>query len=145
MARIGTRLLVLTVGGTDYTSDVSSVVISADDTDSDFVSYADAATGGGRTYTLKLTLVQDPATTALFDKVWSAAGTTVAYVIKPFGITANGGPATATPTQPWYSGSVVISEPNGDLIGGDADKSVTGVQTIDVEWVCTAKPTKATS
>ena len=35
-----------------------------------------------------------------------------------------------------------VREPNGTLIGGEADASTTKRMTVEVEWPLTAKPTK---
>jgi hypothetical protein len=138
MAALGTRTLVLTIGGTDYTAQVSRAVITSGEADSDFVTFADAALGGKREYRLEFTAVQDMATTTLWDKVWSSAGTSVAFLLKPYGN------AAASTTQPHYSGNATITEPDGDFIGGEADASVTARQTIECSWVLDAKPTKVT-
>jgi hypothetical protein len=50
-------------------------------------------------------------------------------------------PTVPTTTYPKFSGTVTITEPDGDLVGGDADQSTTARFTTDVEWVFTAKPT----
>jgi hypothetical protein len=139
MAALGTRALVLTIGGTDYTAQVSKAVISSGDRDSDFVTFADAAAGGARDYALEFTAVQDMATTTLWDKVWSLSGTSVAYLIKPYGN------ATASVSQPHYSGNATITEPDGDFIGGEADSSTSARMTFECSWVLDAKPTKVTS
>lgn len=139
MAALGTRTLVLTIGGTDYTAQVSRAVITSGEADSDFVTFADAAAGGSREYRLEFTAVQDLATTTLWDKVWSSAGTSVAYLLKPYGN------ATASPTQPHYSGNATITEPDGDFIGGEADASSSARMTFECSWVLTAKPTKVTA
>ena len=140
MAALGTRLLTLDVVGTPFTAQVSDVRIVSGAADSDFVSFADAANGGSREYKLKFVAVQDPATGTLWDKVWTAAGTTIAAVIKPAG-----GAATATPAQPHFTGNVVITEPDGDLLGGEANASTTSKFTFECEWVYTAKPVRVTS
>lgn len=136
MAALGTRALVLTVGGTDYTAQVSKVVITSGEADSDFVTFADAAAGGAREYRLEFTAVQDEATASLWDKVWTTAGTTVAYLVKPYGN------ATASATQPHFSGNATITEPDGDFIGGEADASTSARMTFECSWVLAAKPTK---
>ena len=136
MTAIGTRLLQITVGGTDYTAQVSRAVISSAESDADFVTFADAAAGGARDYTFGFTAVQDAETGTLWDQVWTSAGDTVACVLKPYG---NASPSA---TQPHYSFNAVISEPDGDLIGGEADQSTTAKMTIECEWSLTAKPTK---
>lgn len=137
MAELGTRALTLKIGGTDYTGTVSNCRITAGDSDADFTSFADAATGGARTYKLAMTLKQDPAAASLWDKVWTSAGTTVAAIVAP-----NGG-TVASATQPTFTGNVIVSEPDGDLLGGEANKSASARFTIDVEWEFTAKPVRA--
>lgn len=136
MAALGTRTLVLSIGGTDYTAQVSKAVITSNAADSDFVTFADAAAGGKREYRLEFTAVQDAATGTLWDKVWSAAGTSVAFILKPYGN------AAASATQPWYTGNATITEPDGDFIGGEANASTTARFTFDASWVLDAKPTK---
>lgn len=136
MTALGTRALTLTIGGEDYTAQVSNCRITAGDSDTDFVSFADAAAGGAREYKLAFTAVQDPEADTIWDLVWSAAGTTVAAVIKP-----NGG-TTASATQPHFTGNVVITEPDGDILGGEANASATAKFTFDAEWTFTAKPTR---
>lgn len=138
MAALGTRALVLTIGGTDYTAQVSRTVITSGEADSDFVTFADAAAGGAREYRLEFTAVQDLATTTLWDKVWTTSGTSVAFLLKPYGN------ATASTTQPHYSGNAIITEPDGDFIGGEADSSSSARMTFECSWVLTAKPTKVT-
>ena len=142
MAEWGTRSLVLRVAGADYSATVSKCRIRAGETDADFVSFAEAAAGGARKYRLVMTLKQDNASSALWFFAWAQAGQTVAYEVWPNGRPANG---IATPTQPKFSGTVVVMEPDGDLIGGDADPSATKVFTSEFEWDCTAKPVLATS
>lgn len=139
MTALGTRALVLTIGGTDYTAQVSKAVIVSGAKDSDFTTFADAAAGGAREYRLEFTAVQDMATGTVWDKVWTAAGTSVAYLIKPYGN------AAASTTQPHYSGNATVTEPDGDFIGGEADSSTSARMTFECSWVLDAKPTKVTT
>ncbi len=139
MAALGTRALVLTIAGTDYTAQVSKAVITSNEADSDFVTFADAAIGGLREYALEFTGVQDLNSASLWDKIWTASGTSVAYLLKPYGN------ATASATQPHYSGNLTITEPDGDFIGGEADASTTARMTFECKWVLSAKPTKVVS
>lgn len=136
MTALGTRSLTVTIGGTDYTAQVFNCEIGSRAADSSDTTFAEAATGGGRIYSLKFILTQDLAATGLWDKIWSSAGSTVAAVVKPYGN------ATASVTQPHYSGNVTITEPDGTLIGGDADSSTTARWKVEVSWDFTAKPTK---
>lgn len=139
MTAIGTRNLTLEIGGTDVSAQVSAVTIPSAESDSDFLSFADAAAGGARKYTLKFTATQDPDTGTVWDQVWSHAGETVTGTVAPFGN------ATPSLSQPHFSFSAVISEPNGDLLGGEAKASASARFTFDAEWELTAKPTKVTA
>lgn len=139
MAALGTRALTVSIGGTDRTAQVSNCRIISGASDSDFTTFADAAAGGAREYRLAFTAVQDPATESLWDLLWASAGTTTAVIVKPAGGT------TASPTQPHFTGNVVITEPDGDLLGGEANSSATARFTFECEWVFTAKPTRVTA
>jgi hypothetical protein len=139
MAALGTRSLTLSIGGTDYTAQISKGVITSGEADADFVSFADAAAGGAREYRLECTGVQDLVTGTLWDKVFTSPGTSVAFILRPYGN------ATASTTQPHFAGNAIISEPDGDFIGGEADSSATARMTFDISWVCTAKPTRVTA
>lgn len=137
---LGTRLLKIKIGATEFNVDVSNVTIESAETDSDFTSFAQAAAGGARDYTLNFTATQDPAdSTSLWNQVWTNAGSTVAVSLNPYG----GG--TFSASNPGFSGSVVITEPDGTLLGGEADASTTARFTIECSWKFTAKPTKVTS
>jgi hypothetical protein len=136
MAALGTRLLKIKVGATEYTAEVSRCEIVSGAADSDFTSFADAATGGAREYALELTMKQDMAASTLWRYIWSSAGTSVAVKVNPYGN------ATATATEPHYSGNVTITEPDGVMIGGEANSSVSARMTVEVRWVFAAKPTE---
>lgn len=137
---LGTRTLKLKIGTTEYNADVSNCSIESAAADSDFVSFAAAATGGSRQYTLKFTATQDPAdTTSIWNKIWTAAGSTVAVSINPYGGT------TFSAANPGFTGNVVVAEPDGTLLGGGADSSTTAKFTVDLEWNFTAKPTMVTT
>lgn len=140
MAALGTRLLTLSVGGTDYTAQVSNCRITSAAADSDFTSFADAANGGAREYKLAFTAVQDVAAGTLWDKLWTAAGTTVPVIVKPAG-----GATSPSVAQPHFTGSVVVTEPDGDLLGGEANASATSRFTFECEWAFTAKPVRVTT
>ncbi len=139
MAAVGTRSLVISVGGTDYSAQVSTAEVRAADSDSDFVTFADAAAGGSRSYTLHLEMSQDLASSGLWSTIWSAAGTDVAVLLKPYGN------ATASASQPHYTMSASVREPDGVLLGGEADPSTTARFTVEVDWPLAAKPVKVTS
>lgn len=139
MAAIGTRKLTILIDGDEVAPEVSKVVITSAETDADFVSFADAAAGGGRTYQLGLTLAQDAAAGSLWDRVWTAAGSDVEVVVRPYGN------AAPTPAEPHFEGTVTIVEPDGDLLGGEADPSTTARFVTEVAWTFVAKPTRVTA
>jgi hypothetical protein len=132
---VGTRKTEFYLDGVNYTDEVSSVVLSSGGTDSDFVSFAEALAGGGRDYTLKLKIRQDLDTASLWYTIWDSAGDDLDYEFWPAG-----GSPTPSATTPLFSGTVTISEPDGDLVGGDADTNPRAVNTVEVEWMCTDKP-----
>lgn len=138
MAALGTRTLVLTVGGTDYTAQVSKAEITSAESESDFVTFEDAANGGARDYFFEFTAVQDAETGTLWDKVWTAPGSSIACLLKPYGN------AAASATQPHYSFTATVTEPDGPLLGGEANKSTTAKMTFSCKWALAAKPTKVT-
>lgn len=136
MAALTGRTLVISVGGTDYTSQVFDARVVSDDADTDEITYAEAAAGGGRKYTLEIKLLQDMAASTLWDKIWTASGTDVAVLYKPYGNT------TASAAQPHYTMTANVREPNGTLIGIEANASPLVRATVECEWPLTAKPLK---
>lgn len=139
MTAIGTRFLKVKIGSTEHTAEVSKCEVVSGPADSDFVSYADAAAGGKRKYTLEMTAVQDTDTASLWRYLWANAGTSVAVKVNPYGST------TATVAEPHFTGNVVITEPDGRLLGGEANSSTSARQTVDIVWEFTAKPTEVTT
>lgn len=139
MAKLGTRSLKLMVNAVERNADVSTVEVLAQPADSDFVTYADAASGGARKYVLHFIAAQDMDTATLWRLVWASAGTTVAVKVNPYGVT------TATTSTPFYTGNVTITEPDGPIIGGEANSSTTARQTFECNWEWTAKPTEVTT
>jgi hypothetical protein len=137
MPDIGTRKLVLRVDSTDFTDSVSNVRIVAGEKDSDFMSFAEAAAGGAREYKLAMALKQATDTTSLWTYAWSEAGTDVPVEVWPNGYNAG----VASTTYPKVSGTVTVVEPDGDFLGGEANKSTTARFVTEVEWTFTAKPT----
>lgn len=139
MAAIGTRLLTLEIDGTAYTAQVSAVTIESAESDSDFITFADAASGGARDYTLNFTAVQDAASGTLWTEVFENSGDTVPFTVAPYGN------AVPSASEPHFEGSAIISDPDGALLGGEADVSASARMTIECSWKCTAKPTKVTA
>lgn len=139
MSGIGTRLLKIEIGGTEYTAQVSKAVLTSGPSDSDFVTFADAAAGGARDYKLNFIAVQDAAAGTLWTEVFTNAGDTVACTLMPYGN------ATPSAGEPHFEFDAVISEPDGDFIGGEANSSTTARFTFECQWSLEAKPTKVTS
>jgi hypothetical protein len=135
MAALGTRLLTITVNGVAYTSSVSNATLTPNESDSDFVTFADAAAGGAFDWVLGFTAVQDLAAGSLWREMWDNAGDTVPFVLAPYG---NATPAAG---QGHIVGSAVITLPAGNaMLGGEANPSTTARFTVEAEWPCTAKP-----
>jgi hypothetical protein len=136
---VGTRRLVLLVDDVDYTSSVSRAQVQSAETDSDFVSFADAAAGGARDYVLALTLKQNTAANSLWSIIWMQAGDDLGFELWP-----NGKPVDAIPTeaQPLIEGIATVTEPDGVLVGGEANVSNTARMTTEVEWPTIGKPTR---
>ncbi|MFT4189845.1 MAG: hypothetical protein QM621_14870 [Aeromicrobium sp.] len=139
MAALGTRTLTLELDGEEVDNQISTGKITTGEADSDFVTFADARAGGKREYKLVFTGVQDAAEGSLWDLVWSHSGEDVPFLLRPYGN------EVPTPAQPHFAGVVTVSEPDGDLLGGDADASPTARFTFECEWVCQAKPVKITA
>lgn len=136
---LGTRLLKLEIDGDPVTAQVSVSKFTSGAADSDFVTFADAAAGGARQYNLEFTAVQDLTSGTIWDQIWTAAGTTVTGTLMPYGN------ATPSVTEPHYTFSAVITEPDGDFLGGEANVSTSARFTFDGVWPLTAKPVKVTS
>jgi hypothetical protein len=131
---LGTRALTLTISGIDYSNAVSSVKVTSAESDSDFLTFAAAAAGGSRSYKLSMTLAQDIAAASLWRLIWDSAGTEVPVIVKPAGGT------TLSASQPSFAFTAVVAEPDGDYLGGDADKSTSAKFTTEVEWEILDKP-----
>lgn len=139
MSKVGTRLVQLKVDAVDRYDEVSGARITSAESDSDFLTFKQAKEGGARDYALKFTAAQDHVADTLWDLVWTGAGTEVDGIYIPYG---NAAPSI---TQPHYTFTAVVSEPDGDLMGGDADSSTTAVMVIECEWALTGKPVKVTA
>lgn len=140
MTAVGTRLLKIKIGASEYTAEVTKCVITTNPADASLQTFAAAAQGGAIVYALEFTAKQDSgASTSLWNKVLSAAGTTVAVVFNPYGVT------TATPTTPFTSGNCVITLPKGDWLGGQADSTVNKAQLFSCNWEFDGTPTQVTT
>lgn len=140
MAALNTNKLTVSIGGVERAAEVSRCTISNDATESDFVSFQSASEGGGRDWKLLLTAVQDPGDAdSIWSLVWDSPGSEVAIIFRPY---ANSVPSLS---QPHYTGTCVVTLPDGDILGGEADRSTSARWTVDLEWPFLAKPTKVTA
>jgi len=128
--RIKGKQLSLKIGTTDYFADATAVTLENDEADNDTVTFADAAAGGGRKYTLKITGIQSTDEDSLWSFVWDNAGTDVAFTYAPH--------ANATPSvdQPHFVGTVTVGPKPS--IGGEAGTDTTF--TFDTEWDVVGEP-----
>lgn len=123
---LNARSLTLTVGGTEYTSEVSGLrIVTAESGDMPLV----AGPYDEIDYVLTATAVQDVADlSSLWRAAWERGGQRATVVIHPYG--------SGTSIQ----GEVFIKPTVGDAFGGDANPSLAGRFTFDLEWPFTGKP-----
>lgn len=139
MAALTARSLKITVDGDEYYTQVFAATVEADDADSDSVTFAEAAAGGARAYVLAMTITQDMAADSLWSMLWDAAGSDVDVVMMPYG---NAAPSA---TEPHFSMTASVREPNGTLLGGEADANPLTRWDLEIEWPLLAKPTRVTA
>lgn len=130
--QLGTRSLTLNLGGFERATEVSDVRIVAEPVPDD----ERVLCGPITRYRLKARAVQDPAAGSVWDLAWDYVGTTVEVELRP------AGGATPTEDQPWFTGTVEIGEPTGDVLGGQANASPNTRFTFEIDWVFTDKPTR---
>jgi len=131
--RIKGKSLSLKVDSTEYMADVSEVTLQNEEADGDVTTFADAAAGGAVQWFFEGSAVQSTDTTSFWSYLWDNTGEEVTYVFAPHGN------ATASSTQPHFTGSVKVgSKPP---VGGTANETF----TFDFRLDCTAEPTKVTS
>lgn len=139
MPDVNTRHCVLVVDGLDCTDTVSRAEVTSAESDSDFVPFSVAAAGGARDYALAMTLKQNTSTSTLWDIIWTQGGEDVEVEVWPNGMPVD---TTPTATQPQFLGTATVKDPDGVLLGGEANASTTARQVTEVEWIFTAKPTR---
>lgn len=135
MAGIGTRKVKIEVGGVERTAEMSNARFTSGAGDTDFLTFADAAAGGNREYRFQGVAVQDAEAASLWREIWDNAGDEVTVTLMPYGN------AAASATEPHFEGTAIVSEPDGDLLGGEANASSTARMTVDINWELTGKPT----
>jgi len=138
MAQIGTRKLKVEVDGTEYTADVSNCRFTSAAGDSDFTPFSAAAAGGSRKYQLVGTAAQDAVADSFWDIVYSQAGADIPVTLMPYGN------AVPSATEPHFTSTITVSEPDGDFLGGEANSSTTAKFTFDFAFDCT-RPERVTA
>ena len=146
MTRLGTRSTLLAVAANswgdsfqDFTDDVSKAVIVTVEAAQRLFGRPDYEHGGMRDYRLSLTLAQDSAATSLWGFAWENATYLVRFHLAPHGNVA------ASETEPHWTGEAWVSGPDGDLLGGEADKSRNAVNVSEMAWVIVGVPDRVTS
>ena len=130
--RIKGTKLALTLGtpGTDYWADITKYELGNTEADSDVVTFADAADGGARQYTLTGSATQSTDAASFWRYVWTNTGEDVPFTLAPHGN------ELPTEAQPHFIGTVTIGAK--PTLGGEAG---TGAFTFDFEWNIVGIPT----
>jgi hypothetical protein len=124
--RIKGAQLALTIGGTDYWADATSVVLDNEDAGA-ATTFEDASLGGARRYFFTVTAIQSLSSGSFWNYVWANTGEVVAYTYSP-GDDAN-----------VFTGTVKIGAK--PAIGGDA--GVNNEFTFTTRFDCQEEPTLA--
>jgi hypothetical protein len=113
--RIKANALKLTIDGTDYWADFSSVMMQSEEAASDVTTFYDASVNGGRRdFFFTVSGVQSTETGSFWRAMWDDAGSEVAFVY------AVHGNATASADQPHMTGTVRLPARGALMLGGDS-------------------------
>lgn len=112
--RIKANALKLTIDAVDYWADLSSVTLESEDASTDVTTFSDAAAGGRRDFYFTVSGVQSTDTASFWMAMWTNAGDEVAFVYAPHGN------ASASSTQPHFTGTVRIPAKGSFTLGGEA-------------------------
>lgn len=123
--RIYGAALILTIDGDDVAADITSYNLKHEAADTDNLTFAEAAAGGGDAAKLAITAIQSTETASFWRLVWTNAGRkAIPFKLAPHGNT------TAEADKPHLSGTVDIGM--RPALGGDADPKKSF--TFEVEW-----------
>lgn len=124
---LNARSLTLTVGGAEYTGEVSGLrIVTAESSDRPLV----AGPYDEIDYVLAATAVQDVADlSSLWRAAWERGGERADVVIYPY-----------EDRGVFIQGEVFIKAVVGDAFGGDANPRPSGRFTFDLEWPFTGRP-----
>lgn len=139
MTAIGTRKMKIEIDGTARAAQVSDARFTSAEGDANFLTFQEADEGGGRDYVLAIKLTQDLAAGSLWREIFDNAGDDVVCTLMPYGN------ATPTVSEPHVEATCTITEPDGDFVGGEANKSNSARMTIEVGFPALARPVLVTS
>lgn len=131
--RIKGRNLVLTLDGTDYAVDASSITLTNEDQDGEVRTFADITPP--KQWFFEIEGIQSTDNDSLWDFLWEKDGDAANFVFKPHGN------ATASPSQPHFTGTVEVK--GKPPIGGGAD--TTFVFSYRLDLLIGTEPTRVTS
>jgi hypothetical protein len=112
--RIKANALLLSIDGTDFWADFSSVVLQSEDASADVTTFYDASLGGRRDFYFTVSGVQSTESTSFWRAMWADAGTEVAFIYAPHGN------ATVTADKPHFTGTVRIPARGAFQLGGES-------------------------
>lgn len=110
--RIKANALKLTIASVDYWADLSMVELQSEPSSGDSSTFYDSSIGGRQDWYLTVSGIQSTATASFWRAMWTAAGTEVAFLFAPHGN------ATASATQPHFTGTVRIPAAGSFMLGG---------------------------
>jgi hypothetical protein len=112
--RIKANALLLSIDGTDYWADFSSVMMQSEEAAADVNTFYDASLGGRRDFYFTVSGVQSTESTSFWRSMWADAGSEVAFIYAP------NGNATASGDAPHFTGTLRIPAKGSFMIGGEA-------------------------
>ena len=113
--RITAKNIVFKIATVDYACDVSALSLTLNDAPGDVMTFCEVRTGG--IWNLQLDGIASGDAASLFQILLANFGTEVAFVVAPHGN------ATATASQPHYTGTVIFDQlPPIDLSSGEVVK-----------------------
>ena len=126
--RIKGKSLVLTIDGTDYAMDASSITLTNEDMNGEVRTFADITPP--KQWFFEIEAVQSTDNASFWSMLWDEDGTEgIAYVFKPHG---NASPSTH---EPHFTGTVDIK--GKPPVGGTADSTFVFTYRLD----CAEEPT----
>lgn len=125
MAKYKGKDLSLTIDAEEVNLEGTSIVLDNEEADTDAVTFAELGNGTPLQWFFTITAVADYGSGSFWSTLWDNAGTTVPFVLKPYGN------ATATAAQPHFTGTCTINAK--PPIGGTANEVFTFEARLDVE------------